>query len=188
MSPADFFRQLWGGHRLAVIGIGLLLLGNVALGMALQQYLVPTVNDREQQLISRQSELRGGAFSGDSPAQLYARGEKDLVAFREKIPPYREFTGLLMELQSLAAEAGLELFQISYGRDREKDGALLRYQLSFTLEGQYKDIKQFIHLLEQSPRLIILSQVGLQGVGKDALDTGVRLQLSLETFFQGGSS
>ena len=114
MSPADFCRQLWTGHRLTVVGVGALLLGNVILGLVLQQYLVPTVADREQQLIDRQSELRGGAFSGDSPAQLYARGEKDLAAFAERIPPHREFTGLVMELQGLADETGLDLAQISY--------------------------------------------------------------------------
>ena len=58
--------------------------------------------------------------------------------------------------------------------------------MSFTLEGRYRDIKQFVHLLEQSPRLISIGQIGLQGVGKEAADTNVRLQLTLETYFRGG--
>lgn len=185
MTPKDFLGQLWSGHRVLLSVVGLVLLANIALGLTLQQYLVPTVNEREQQLIQLQAELRGGSVTGDSPAQLFAQGEKDLGVFREKIPPHREFTGLIVELQNLADEAGLDLAQISYGHEQEKDSDLLRYTLSFTLEGSYRDIKQFVHAMEQSRRLIIIEKMGLQGVGQDS-DTDVRLQLSLETFFRAG--
>lgn len=187
MKPMEFLRQLWLGHRVLLSVVGLVLLANIALGLTLQQYLVPTVNEREQQLIQRQAELRGGSATGDSPAQLFAQGEKDLGVFRGKIPPHREFTGLIVELQNLADEAGLDLNQISYDHEQEKDSDLLRYTLTFTLEGSYEDIKQFVHALEQSPRLIIIGQIGLQGVGQES-DTDVRLQLSLETFFRAGVS
>lgn len=183
MSPVDFLRQLWTGHRVPVCAVALLLLTNLAVGLTLQQYLVPTVSEREQQVIRRQSDLRSGG--GDSPVQLLAQGEKDLATFREKIPSHREFTGLIVELQSLADEAGLDLDQVSYKPDREKGSDLLRYTLTFTLVGSYRDIKQFVHALEQSSRLIILRQIGLQGDGEG--DTDVRLQLSLETFFRGVS-
>jgi Tfp pilus assembly protein PilO len=185
MSPADFLRQLWSGHRVLVSAVAVLLLANLAVGLTLQQYLVPTVSEREQLVIRRQSELRSGG--GSSPAQLLAQGEKDLAAFRDKIPPYREFTGLIVELQKLAEDAGLDLNQISYKSEREKETPLLRYTLTFTVVGSYHDIKQFIHALEQSSRLILLRQIGLQGGGQ-ASDTDVRLQLSLETFFRAGVS
>jgi Tfp pilus assembly protein PilO len=122
-----------------------------------------------------------------SPAQLFVQGERDLTTFREKIPSHHEFTGLIVELQSVAEEAGLDLNQITYAHEQEKDSDLLRYKLNFTLEGSYSDIKQFVHALEQSPRLIIIEQIGLQGVGQDR-DTDVRLQLNLEAFFRAGVS
>lgn len=187
MLPADFLRQLWSGHRLLLSVAGLLLLANLALGLTLQQYLVPTVNSLEQQLIQSQAELRGSTSKGKSPAQLFAQGERDLKTFREKIPSHQEFTGLIVELQSLADEAGLDLNRITYAHEQGKGSDLLQYKLNFTLEGSYRDIKQFVHALEQSPRLIIIEQIGLQGVGQD-IDTDVRLQLSLETFFRAGVS
>jgi Tfp pilus assembly protein PilO len=186
MSPADFLRQLWSGHRLLVAVTGLLLVMNLVLALILNLYLVPTVNGREQQLRQRQSEWRGGAVSDESPAQLLADGERDLGIFAEKIPPYREFTGLIVELQEMADGAGLELGQVSYKNDRQKDSDLLRYTLTFTVAGAYRDIKQFVHALEQSPRLLILREIGLQGVGENDQETDVRLQLSLETFFRPG--
>ncbi|NJC88753.1 MAG: hypothetical protein FIB02_09570 [Desulfuromonas sp.] len=187
MPPIEFLRQLWFGHRVLLSAVGLILLANIALGLTLQQYLVPTVNEREQQLIQQQAELRGGSVTGDSPAQLFAQGEKDLGAFRAKIPTHREFTGLIVELQNLADEAGLDLAQINYNHEQEKDSDLLRYTLTFTLEGSYNAVKQFVHALEQSPRLISIKQIGLQGVGQES-GTDVRLQLSLETFFRAGVS
>ena len=110
------------------------------------------------------------AAVGDSPAQLFAQGEKDLAVFREKIPPHQEFTGLIMELQELADEAGLDLDQISYDHKQEKDSDLLRYTLTFKLDGNYGDIKQF-HSLPWSnrPRLIIINEIGLQGAGRSAI-------------------
>jgi hypothetical protein len=186
MSPAEFLRQLWSGYRLLICIVGLLLLANLLSGLVLQQYLVPTVSEREQQLLQSQAELRGGGAGGDSPALLFAQGEKDLAVFLEKIPPHQEFTGLIVELENLADEAGLELTQVSYKNDREKDSNLLRYTLAFTVEGNYRNIKQFVHSLEQSARLIILREIGLQGVGLES-ENEVRLQLSLETFFRVGT-
>ncbi len=173
------------GHRVPLVVVGVLLLANLILAMAVRQYLVPTVNEREQQLIRRQSELRGGR--GNSPVQQFIQGEKDLVTFREKIPPHREFTGLIVELQELADDAGLDLTQVSY-RHQEDDGQnLLSYQIGFSVTGQYPDVKQFIHALEQSRRLVIIQQINLQGAEEEDI-AGVRLQLSLQTFFQAGAS
>lgn len=185
MRPGDFLKQLWAGHRAQLVVAGLLLLANVALALALQLHFVPTVSAREQQLIGRQAELHGR--SGESPAQLLAQGERDLAVFREQVPPYPEFTGLVAELQGLAEEAGLDLPQISYQHERDKTADLLRCRLTFAVTGAYRDIKLFIHALEQSPRLFIIGQIGLQGVGVDT-DTDVRLQLDLETFFRPGVS
>ena len=188
MAPADFLRQLWLGHRGWVIVTGLLLVLNLAMVLVLHQYQEPEVTAREQQLRQRQAEARGVSMSDDTPAQLLADGERDLTAFRERIPPYREFTGLVLELEEMADEAGLELGQVSYKNEREPADDLLRYTLTFTVAGGYRDIKQFIHALEQSPRLLILRQIGLQGVEQDSDESDVRLQLTLETYFRPGGS
>lgn len=187
MKPVLVLRQLWADHRWPMLMVGLLVLGNIVLTPVLRYYLVPTVNQREELLIRRQAQLRDGSVGGSSPVQQFVQGEKDLAAFRDRIPPHREFTGLLMELQELADNAGLVLDQISYRHEQDSDNQLLRYQLAFNLAGSYRDIKQFVHALEQSPRLFILQQIGLQGFEQEGW-TDVRLQLSLETFFRLGAS
>jgi len=186
MLPVMVMRQLWAGHRWPLSAVGLLLLANLVLSLVLRSYLVPTVSQREQQLIGRQAELRGGG-SGGSPVQQFVQGEKDLAAFRGKIPLHREFTGLIIELQDLADAAGLDLAQVSYRHDLDSANQLMRYQLAFTIAGSYRAVKQFVHALEQSPRLVIIQQIGLQGVEEEQA-TDVQLQLTLETFFRSGAS
>lgn len=183
MQPLLLARELWRGHRPGVIVIGVLLLVNIGLAVGLQKFLVPAVDEREQLLIRRQAEMRSGG-GNEAPALIYAQGEKDLAEFSKKIPSYREFTGLIKELQGMAADAGLDLTQISYSRKEEKE-ALQRYSLGFSLAGKYADIKKFVHLMEQSPRLMLIEQISLQGGGRDELSE-VRLQLSVVTFFRGG--
>ncbi len=183
MQPLLLARTLWRGHRPGVIVIGVLLLVNVGLAVGLQKFLVPAVDEREQLLIRRQAEIRSDGGS-DVPALVYAQGEKDLAEFAKKIPPHREFTGLISELHRLAADAGLELTQISYSRKEEKD-ALLRYNLGFNLAGKYADIKKFVHLVEQSPRLMLIEQISLHGGGREEMSE-VRLQLNVATFFRAG--
>ena len=176
-------RELWRTHRSGVILVGVLLLCNIGLAVGLQNFLVPAVDAREQLLIRRQAELRSGSGS-EAPALIYAQGEKDLAEFNKQIPPYREFTDLVNELHGMAADAGLGLTQISYGRKEEKD-ALLRYTLGFNLTGKYADLKKFVHLVEQSPRLMLIEQISLQGGGRDEASE-VRLQLNVTTFFRAG--
>lgn len=183
MEPRLLIRELWRAHRPGVIIVGMLLLGNIGLAVGLQNFLVPAVDAREQLLIRRQAELRSGGDS-EAPALIYAQGEKDLAEFNKQIPPYREFTGLIKELHAMAADAGLDLTQISYSRKEEKD-ALLRYTLGFNLAGKYADLKKFAHLMEQSPRLMLIEQISLQGGGRDETSE-VRLQLTVATFFRAG--
>jgi Tfp pilus assembly protein PilO len=181
MTPRVFLQQMWGAHRWPLMGLSLLIVANVILALSLQLHLVPSVNEREQLLSRRTLEHRSGIDT--SPMQQFVEGEKNLAAFLERIPPHREFTGLIVELQQLANRASLELAQINYSNELDKTSNQLRYQLTFTVNGNYRAVKQFIHSLEQSPRLIIIKQIGLQGVGQ-AGGTDVRLQLNLETFFR----
>jgi Tfp pilus assembly protein PilO len=187
MTALTLVRQLWAGHRWPLLAVGLLLVVNVALGLYLHYRLVPAVSQAEQVLIRRQKELRSDAAEGSSPVQQFIRGEAALAAFRGRVAPHQEFTGLIVELQELADEAGLELDKVNYRHDLDRDNQLLRYQLTFSISGSYREVKRFVHALEQSSRLIAIEQLALQEVGEDD-GTLVQLQISLETFFRNGAS
>lgn len=186
MTVKVLIEQLWGGHRALLIWLGVLLLLNLAVFLAVDNVLVPRVLENEQRFQQKQAEARevlhsrGG--SARTPEQLYVLASQDVSRFRQAIPEYQDFTGLVEELLVLANDARLDINQINYDSEELDGGDLLKFSLNFNVVGDYGQVKQFIHALEQSVRLVIIRQINLQGTDDD----GVNLRLSLETFFRPG--
>jgi len=178
--------QLWKSHRRPLLLLSVLLTLNLLLYAAQMQYLTPRVAEQESTFLKRQTEVRrllrnqGGATN--TPEQAYLAAAQDLSKFHQTIPDYQEFTGLIEELLVLSNRARLNITQIGYSSSQLKESALLKFALDFNVEGNYDQIKKFIHSLEQSTRLIAIRQIGLQGTD----DKGVKLRLNLETYFRPG--
>jgi Tfp pilus assembly protein PilO len=178
--------QLWAGHRRSLLLLLVLLVLNLLLLTALQQWWGPRLDEREARFRKRQAEVRallkGQGEIARSPAQLFALGSQDLSRFRQAIPPYAEFSGLIEELLVLSSRARLEIDQISYRSEMLKDTPLLQYRLDFNVSGRYEQLKRFIHALEQSRRLLVIRQISLQESDAE----GVSLRLSIESYFRPG--
>ncbi len=184
MYMAEMGEQLWKFHRGTLMLFGALLIVNLLLFVALEQWVAPQVTEQESHFLQRQTEVRqlvrnkGG--SAKNPQQHCLLASQDLSRFYQAIPDYRDFTGLIEELLVLSNRARLDITQISYAPEELKESPLLKFSLNFNVAGNYEQIKKFIHSLEQSVRLITIRQIGLQSADAD----GVNLRLSLETFFQ----
>lgn len=178
--------QLWQSHRSALILLSLLLILNLLLYVALVQFVTPRIAEQESTFLKRQTEVRqllrnqGGATN--NPEQVYLAAIQDLAKFRQSIPDYREFTGLIEELLVLSGRARLNITQIGYSSTQLEESALLKFDLDFNVAGDYDQIKRFIHSLEQSTRLIAIKQIDLQSADGE----GVKLRLNLETYFRPG--
>ncbi|MGD9019301.1 MAG: type 4a pilus biogenesis protein PilO [Desulfuromonadales bacterium] len=178
--------QLWGSHRRSVILLGVLLILNLLLFAVIEQFVTPRVAEQKSHFLQRQAEVRqllrnrGGATN--TPEQAYFMAVEDLSKFHQMIPDYQEFTGLIEELLVLSSRAGLNINRVAYNSSPLKESGLLKLDLQFNVVGDYDQIKTFIHSLEQSARLIVINQIGLQG----ADDEGVNLRLNLETYFRAG--
>jgi Tfp pilus assembly protein PilO len=187
MRLKEMAEQIWKSHRALLLSLGVLLILNLSLFTALEKLVVPKVVEQERLFLKQQAEIRkllhnkgGGART---PEQLYVLASQDLSKFRQAVPEYQEFTGLIEELLVLSNRAGLDITQISYSSEQLKVSPLLKFSLNFNVAGDYAQIKRFVHYLEQSVRLITIKQVSLQGTD----GAGVDLRLSLETFFRPGS-
>jgi len=178
--------QLWKSHRSSLVLLGILLILNLLLLVVLEQFVTPRVAEQENTFLKRQAEVRqllrnqGGATN--TPEQEYLMASQDLSKFRQTIPDYQDFTGLIEELLILSSRAGLNITKIGYNSTQLKEIELLKIELNFNVAGNYDQVKRFIHSLEQSTRLIAINQVGLQGSD----DKGVNLRLNLATYFQPG--
>ncbi|MCK4536524.1 MAG: type 4a pilus biogenesis protein PilO [Desulfuromonadales bacterium] len=182
----DLVNELWRTRRTALLALVLLLALNAVIYAVMQQFVVPKVDEHEALFIQKQTEVRRlvkqQSSASESPEQIFLRAGQDLEAFYRALPEHREFTSLVDELMTLASMSGLHLTQIAYNPEQLKEMELLRYTISFTVGGDYGQIKKFIHTLEQSPRVMAIRDILLHHEA-GSRQPGVRLRLNLETYF-----
>jgi Tfp pilus assembly protein PilO len=175
--------HVWTAHRGLLIFLVVLLVGNIALLTVSERVLAPRVAEQESRFMKKQTEvrnlLRTKGSSARSPEHLYLLGKQDLSAFFQKVPQYDEFTALIEELIVLADRSDLEIEEINYSFDKADANNLLGLKLNFDVSGDYGQVKEFVHFIEQSVRLIVIEQISLQGQAGDE----VNLRLALETYF-----
>jgi len=175
--------QVWKFHQKAILLLASLLVLNLLLYVSISQWLVPEVISQETLFLQKQAEMRailhkqGGA---KTPQQLFVLASQDVSKFRQSVPEYRDFTGLIEELLVLANKARLNITRVSYASEELKQSPLLKFKLSFNVTGEYEQVKRFIYSLEQSTRLLVIKQISLQ----ETAEEGVNLLLNLETFFR----
>ena len=133
----------------------------------------------------RRQQLSGGEGQAGSGAPVsrerLSQGAADVEAFWNRIPRREAFPELLSELMNLAMQSGLALERVQYRPDEKAQEGLLRFALAFSVNGNYPQVKKFIHLLERSPRLLIIDQVSLSGKSNGG---GVSLNVGVSTFFR----
>jgi len=184
MGREPLWKAVWRVDRRILVVLAVLLIANVAVYLVLTGIYEKKAEHFERQYISQQSEVRQaeqGGSSAESPLLVYARGVRDLQAFRSAIPSRLRLTGLIDEIFSVARSAGLEIDRISYRPEDIPRMRLLQYGLDFNVTGTYNQIKKFTHLIEQSGRLVIIDQMSLNTVKES---NRVNLKLKLTTYFR----
>jgi type IV pilus assembly protein PilO len=149
----EIIRQKW---RLLSIILALLLL-NVALGVVVSVYQLPSLAD----LQTKWSNLRRQAASvGQLDATaLHQQGSADLEKLKAKIPEKRQFARVLSDLFEAAASSAVEVGAISYKPVQIREEALLSYELSFSVSGSYAAVKSYLADLQKNPELIVVDNV-----------------------------
>ena len=189
MSRDALFNIVWGQNRgmsLVVLVFALLNLG-VYLGQTLiLDHKLATVRtevlERQQALRSLQQQKNAGSM----PVSAVTQVESELTQFRQLIPLEKGLSGLIGDLFKYASSSKLDIKQITYSHERDEDLDLLSYTLKFSVKGDYKQLKKFIHLMEESDRILIISDIALSGGkrNKEKIDE-VSLQIQVKTYFRG---
>lgn len=186
MDRKSILMAAWRLNRgIPLFIVGLLLL-NVMVYLLQAYAFAPQLDRLQRELIERQTFVRDarlGGVRGDAPAAVYRRGKEDLEKFSAALPDKSELSALVGEIFSLAGKAGLPIDSIGYDPKEVPGQGVLRYGLGFSVRGDYGRIKRFIHLLEQSDRLIVIDDIALRG-GRETGKGSVDLRLKLATFFR----
>ena len=184
--PERMITAVWRTNRTLPLLIAALLLLNLLLLLVGTRVVTPRVETLERRYIERQAQIRQALHRQEqlaTPQERFQRNAGDLETFWAAIPPRSEFTALIQEVFSLAEDADLGIDRISYEPRVESERNLLRYALSFSVSGNYSQIKRFIYSLEQSSRIIALEELALSGRESSEGDA-VSLRIRLSTYFK----
>jgi Tfp pilus assembly protein PilO len=89
-------------------------------------------------------------------------------------------TSIQREVRALAKARGLDPDRIQYQWTDVKDTGLVRFTVSFPLEGEYETLLDFVKAVEDSPNFLIVDEINLtQQEGRRLL-----LDVHLATYFQ----
>jgi type IV pilus assembly protein PilO len=90
-----------------------------------------------------------------------ARGDGDTFMSSYLLDRRTVSSSLLDELDQMARKAGVKQKEVTFAFEPvEGSDALTRAEITANYEGQYKDLTQFLNLLDHSPRLLIIDSLG----------------------------
>lgn len=187
MFKSALLETIWEQSRSWLYVMGTLVLLSVVVLIYQTHVLAPETEQLQRRQSSLQKQVRAReAKLNESgvPVSTVELMEENLEQFSRLIPPKQKFSDFIGELFHWAEQAQLEIRQISYQPKIDKETEYLNYGLSFSLQGTYEQLKKFMHLLENSKRVLIVDKIGLTGKRNKDSSTSVNLQINLTTLFQ----
>ena len=108
--------------------------------------------------------------------------------YKDVLPPSASAARTLTyaRLSQLAEQANVRLEQGANTVDREKDSTLAKSTTTYTLTGDYRDVRRFIYALETTPEFVILENVTLTSPGEQAAGRSLAMRLEIATYYRSG--
>jgi len=177
-------------HRKALIAIGVLLLLNAGVYLAVIRPLTGRVSGVTERTQIAEGELAAArlvqsrasaALSGKS------RASRELdVFYHEVLPASLPAAQRLFypRLDVMARQAGLEATSLNQDLLTERDRLLTQLTIQMELTGRYAAVRDFIHRLERATEFVVIDRVTLQ---ENPAEGALALKLELSTFFRGSA-
>lgn len=121
-----------------------------------------------------------GKAQADSALQKFY---KDVLPSDQGIARRLTYT----RLAQLARQANVKLEHGTNNVSKEKESSLSKLTTTYTLTGDYRDVRKFIYSLETAPEFIVLENVGLTSPGEQAQTRGLAMNLEIATYFRSGN-
>jgi Tfp pilus assembly protein PilO len=110
--------------------------------------------------------------------------QEDLVLFRQRLPEEAALPEVVSFVSDSAAAHRLSIPSISYQPENVGGSGLMRVLISFGVRGNYRDIRNLIHRLEQSPYFLVLENLVLASSSREG--EAIQLQLRIAAYFRQG--
>jgi Tfp pilus assembly protein PilO len=178
-------------HRVAAIVLLAALAVNVGVYSGIVYPLAARVADADNRAARADRALREAKREFDAAkgvATSKERAEAELRTFYGDVLPADLSAAQRMtylNLSQLAREHNLRVVRRSASEGRTRDSVLENLRVGLTLEGQYDDVRRFVHQLETSRDFVVIESVSLDQArdGQSALV----LKMELVTYYRSSS-
>jgi Tfp pilus assembly protein PilO len=142
----------------------------------------------------QQRELLRNARQDASSARATVQGKQEadvsLRTFYQDVLPANASAArgiTYRRLSQLARESNLRLERGTNEPKREKDSNLEKITTTYTLSGDYRDVRRFIYALETSPEFMVLENVALTAPN-DERERGLSVRLDVATYYRANNA
>ncbi len=181
----SLFDRLLGAWRQVAIVLAAVIAVNVLLHVLVIRRTGAVSGDREMILAAARERLRDARAEANGHARTAAKlacAKSDVAHVFDELLSSKEerMTAIQRQVRELATERGLDPARISYNATEVKDTGLVRFTISFPLQGKYSTLEDFVKAVEESPNFLIVDNISMdENQGAD-----LRLQVQLATYFQ----
>ncbi len=170
-------------HWMSILGWpGVLALGVLAV---LPAFYLSTIRplqahmDEVRHSVARQ--LKEEAFAGKQNRGGRHGTDEQLAEYYRFFPPVRSAPQWLEKLVALAESRGLSLDQGEYHFAPDKEGRLVRFQMTLPVRGEYPQIRRFLAALPDEIPVVALERVQFerQSISDTEVEARIRLALYL---------
>jgi type IV pilus assembly protein PilO len=190
MTP---LRRILAEKRRLILPLALAAGANVLLFMLLvfplgRQVASAEVESQQQRELLRNA--RQDAASARATVQGKQQADVSLRKFYQDVLPANASAArgiTYRRLSQLARESNLRLERGTNEPKREKDSTLEKITTTYTLSGDYRDVRRFIYALETSPEFMVLENVALTAPS-DERERGLSVRLDVATYYRANNA
>jgi len=121
-----------------------------------------------------------GKAQADSELQKFY---KDVLPASQSVAQRNTYT----RLAQLARETNVKLEHGTNDVTREKGSSLAKLTTTYSLTGDYRNVRKFIYAIETAPEFIIIENVALTSPGEQQQSRGLGMTLAISTYFRTGN-
>lgn len=124
--------------------------------------------------------LHDQTMGSGKPSRALTTPSEELEEFYKYFPSEKDSPVWLGKMVQAAEKNGLSLSHGEYVVTRDKDGQLLRFRITLPVHGKYRQIRNFLSLLNSEIPMMALENVQFER--KDVLDTDVQVKIKLTLY------
>ena len=185
-------KRIVAEHRRAVWLIAAALILNAALLALVVLPLSQKVRGGEQQSQGAMAELTNARRDFNAArATVTGKGQADSELkkfYQEVLPPDQSGARriLYLSIDQLARKSNLTVVRYNFDPETDRRSSLHKLTMTLNLEGEYNNIRRFIHQLETSPEFRVLESVAL-AQGEEG-ERGLSVTALVSTYFRTGGN